>query len=110
MIVKLCKVRLETQVLMKQNYEEAIFFQTNAINNLGYENDLYTMMLGNYLLSSEKKEKIIDYKKNGNLTAGFQYEWSEHSKVLVREEVELYTLVNFFAEVGGYLGLFIGVT
>ena len=29
-------------------------------------------------------------------------------KVLVREEVKLYTLINFFAEVGGYLGLLLG--
>ena len=29
-------------------------------------------------------------------------------KVLVRKEVKLYTLINFFAEVGGYLGLLFG--
>ena len=29
-------------------------------------------------------------------------------KVLVRREVELYTFINFFAEVGGYLGLLLG--
>ena len=39
---------------------------------------------------------------------GFYYEWFEPSKVLVREEVKLYTLVNFFAEIGGYLGLLLG--
>ena len=45
---------------MKQNYEEAIYFQRNALNNLGFEDDLYMMMLGNYLLSSKKEEKIKD--------------------------------------------------
>ena len=64
---------------MKQNYEEAIFFQTNAINNLGYENDLYTMMLGNYLLSSEEKEKIDDsiyyLKKSIQLNRMNAYSW-----------------------------------
>ena len=45
---------------IKQNYEEAIYFQRNALNNLGFENDLYMMMLGNYLLASEKEEKIKD--------------------------------------------------
>ena len=29
-------------------------------------------------------------------------------KVLVRREVKLYTAINFFAEVGGYLGLLLG--
>ena len=55
-----------------------------------------------------KKEYTTDEERNGNLTAGFQYEWFEYSKVLVREEVKLYTLINFFAEVGGYLGLLLG--
>ena len=50
-----------------------------------------------------KKEKDIDEKRTG-----FEFEWFEPSKVLVREEVKLYTLVNFFAEVGGYLGLLLG--
>ena len=55
-----------------------------------------------------KKEIIKSQKRNGELVTGFQYEWFEHSKVLVREEVQLYTLINFFAEVGGYLGLLLG--
>ena len=29
-------------------------------------------------------------------------------KILVRREVQLYTLMNFFAEVGGYLVLLLG--
>jgi hypothetical protein len=29
-------------------------------------------------------------------------------KVLLRREVKLYTLLNFFGEVGGYLGLLLG--
>ena len=32
----------------------------------------------------------------------------ESTKVLFRKEVRLYTLLNFFAEVGGYLGLLLG--
>ena len=64
---------------IKQNYEEAIYFQTNALNNLGYENDLYMMMLGNYLLSTEKKEKIknsIYYlKKSIQLNHMNAYSW-----------------------------------
>ena len=55
-----------------------------------------------------KKENYDDNEKNGKLTTGFQYEWFQHTPILLREEVELYTLVNFFAEVGGYLGLLLG--
>ena len=32
----------------------------------------------------------------------------ENTKFLFRKEVRLYTLLNFFAEVGGYLGLLLG--
>ena len=32
----------------------------------------------------------------------------ENTKVLIRKEVRLYTLLNFFGEVGGYLGLLLG--
>jgi hypothetical protein len=46
--------------------------------------------------------------KNENLKTGFQFEMPPNMKVLVREEVKLYTLINFFAEVGGYLGLLLG--
>ncbi len=64
---------------MKRNYEEAIYFQTNALNNLGFEDDLYTMMLGNYLLSSEKKEEIYDsiyyLKKSIQLNRMNAYSW-----------------------------------
>ena len=55
-----------------------------------------------------KKEKIMELRKNDNLTTGFQYEIYENTKVLVRKEVTLYTLINFFGEVGGYLGLLLG--
>ena len=48
-----------------------------------------------------------DKSTSGNL-AGFYYNLHEHTKVLIKEEVELYTIINFFAEVGGYLGLLLG--
>ena len=32
----------------------------------------------------------------------------QNSKLTVKKEVELYTFTNFFAEIGGYLGLFLG--
>ena len=55
--------------------------------------------------------KRDNYKKlirNGISVTGFKYEISQPAKVLVRKEVKLYTLINFFAEVGGYLGLLLG--
>ena len=34
--------------------------------------------------------------------------FSHKTKVLLRNEIELYTVSSFFAEIGGYLGLFLG--
>ena len=49
-----------------------------------------------------KKEKYNGYG------SGFELLMPEMPKVLVKREVKLYTLINFFAEVGGYLGLLLG--
>ena len=50
----------------------------------------------------------MELMHNENIKTGFQFEMPPNMKVLVREEVKLYTLINFFAEVGGYLGLLLG--
>ena len=50
-----------------------------------------------------RNQKTMEIKRTG-----FEFEMPQHTKVLVREEVKLYTLINFFAEVGGYLGLLLG--
>jgi hypothetical protein len=50
-----------------------------------------------------KKETFKEVTKSG-----FDFTISENSKVLVRREVKRYTFINFFAEVGGYLGLLLG--
>ena len=39
---------------------------------------------------------------------GFQFYSPANTEVLIRKEVRLYSLLNFFAEVGGYLGLLLG--
>ena len=49
-----------------------------------------------------------EWKQEFWTKTGFKYDLPQHTKVLLREEVELYTLINFFAEVGGYLGLLLG--
>ena len=55
-----------------------------------------------------ENERNIEKMKNDSLIIGFLFEMPQHTNVLIREEVELYTLINFFAEVGGYLGLLLG--
>ena len=50
-----------------------------------------------------KKEKFNDYQDTG-----FEFFMPPKPTVLVRREVKLYTAINFFAEVGGYLGLLLG--
>ena len=40
--------------------------------------------------------------------SSFFYSLPHNTQVLVRKEVKLYTFTNFFAEVGGYLGLLLG--
>ena len=42
------------------------------------------------------------------MPADIKMHMPENTKVLIRKEVKLYTLLNFFAEVGGYLGLLLG--
>ncbi len=64
---------------VNQNYDEAIYFQKNAINNLNGNNDIYMMMLGNYLLSTEERakvEKSIHYLKQSiQLNSQNAYSW-----------------------------------
>ena len=64
---------------VNQRYDEAIYFQKNAMNNLNSDNDIYMMMLGNYLLSSEDKEKVnesIGYlKKSIQINSANAYSW-----------------------------------
>ena len=50
-----------------------------------------------------KKEKFT-----GSNKTKYGFEMHENPKVLLRREVKLYTLINFFAEIGGYLGLLLG--
>ena len=64
---------------VNQKYSEAIYFQTAAINNLDTDNDIYLMMLGNYLLSTEDakkvKESIFYLKKSLHLNSKNSYSW-----------------------------------
>ena len=55
-----------------------------------------------------RNQRNSDERDNDKPLTGFGIKMPPNMKVLVREEVKLYTLVNFFAEVGGYLGLLLG--
>ena len=57
--------------------------------------------------SWEIRFKTKDEARSGT-AGGFQCIMPENTKVLFRKEIRLYTLLNFFAEVGGYLGLLLG--
>ena len=50
-----------------------------------------------------KKDKFNDVG-----STSFEFFIPQKAKVLQRREVKLYTPINFFAEVGGYLGLLLG--
>ncbi len=64
---------------VNQKYDDAIYFQKSAINNLNSENDIYMMMLGNYLLSTEETEKVKEsiyyLKKSLHLNSNNSYSW-----------------------------------
>ena len=55
-----------------------------------------------------RNQRNTDERRNDKPLTGFGIKMPPNMKVLVREEVKLYTLINFFAEVGGYLGLLLG--
>ena len=48
-----------------------------------------------------KKARLTEF-------TGFEFMMPQKPKVFVRREVKLYKPINFFAEVGGYLGLLLG--
>ena len=50
----------------------------------------------------------FDTRRDQKNQTWFWYFVPNHSKVLIRKEIKLYTFTNFFAEVGGYLGLLLG--
>tara|TARA_A100001011_G_scaffold375819_2_gene437768 strand:+ start:1572 stop:2918 length:1347 start_codon:yes stop_codon:yes gene_type:complete len=64
---------------INQKYDEAIYFQNGAISNLNSDNDIYMMMLGNYLLSTKDKENIdesiFNLKKSIQLNPKNAYSW-----------------------------------
>ena len=64
---------------VNQRYDEAIYYQRGAMNNLNSENDIHMMMLGNYLLSTGEKERVIEsisyLKKSIQINSRNAYAW-----------------------------------
>ena len=80
-----------------QNYDKAIYYQTNALNDLGSENDIYMMMLGNYLLSTEDIDKVEDaiyyLKRSIQLNSKNAYSWYLLAKAYA--QLENISLANY---------------
>ena len=90
----------------KGKFEE---FRNISMNILKSEESKELTNEGCFMPNCKQRSwKIRRETKSEDIITKFQYDFPEHSKVLVREEVELYTIINFFAEVGGYLGLLLG--
>ena len=48
-------------------------------------------------------------RKNGSESSTVRmYQFPHYTKLLVRNEIKLYTLASFFSDVGGFLGLLLG--
>ena len=64
---------------VNHEYNQAIYYQNDAMNKLNSENDIYMMMLGNYLLSTEELGKVnesISYlKKSIQINSRNAYSW-----------------------------------
>tara|TARA_Y200000002_G_scaffold361191_1_gene347062 strand:+ start:4399 stop:5748 length:1350 start_codon:yes stop_codon:yes gene_type:complete len=62
-----------------QEYDNAVYFQLNAINDLNEDSDIYLMMLGNYLLSTDDhdkvKESINHLKRSIQINFNNAYTW-----------------------------------
>ena len=80
-----------------------------SIRGLGTTNELYER--GCIISNCEQKSwniasvKMLKNQKNFTWPC---FIFSGRTKVLLRNEIELYTISSFFADIGGYLGLILG--
>ncbi len=63
----------------KNNYEKAVYYQLEAIKELNNKNDIFYMMMGNYLLAfddlEKQKESISFLKKSIQINPNNAYSW-----------------------------------
>ena len=89
----------------KEKFSE---FRNIALNILKPEASKELINEGCFIPNCRHRSWKIRSDRTMRRKTGFTYDLPQHMKVLVREEVELYTIINFFAEIGGYLGLLLG--
>jgi hypothetical protein len=80
-----------------------------SIGGLGATNDLYERgcIISNCKQKSWKIESSTKMQ-NPKAVTWIAFQFSDKTKVLLRNEMELYTISSFFADIGGYLGLLLG--
>ena len=91
-------------------------FSRFSLKNLESNYDsmtVITIIKGCIIPNCHQREWKIEWRKSyGNQISQsksiVQYTFPHYTKVLVREEIKLYTVSDFWADVGGYLGLLLG--
>ena len=80
-----------------------------SIRGLGATNELYERgcLISNCKQKSWNIASVKTLKNLKNFTWPV-FIFSGRTKVLLRNEIELYTISSFFADIGGYLGLILG--
>ena len=73
---------------------------------------IITLFVGCLIPNCEQRLWEIKSSKNDGVNnqskSMLKYVFPHYTKVLVREEIKLYTFSSFWADVGGYLGLLLG--
>ena len=89
----------------KDKFEE---FKNFSMNILRTEEAKNLIEEGCFIPNCLQRSWDMKIEKLPNLGSGFEFFMPQKAKVLLRKEKKLYTMINFFAEVGGYLGLLLG--
>ena len=89
--------------------DKFIEFKNLSMNILKPEKEEELIKEGCFTPNCGKRSWKMKFKQNfPDKRLGFTLMIRQNTKVVVRKEVNLYTPINFFAEVGGYLGLLLG--
>ena len=88
----------------KDKYRE---FKNISMNILRTEQTKELIKEGCFIPNCQQRSWEMKKDRLAHST-GFEFMMPQKPKVFERREVKLYTPINFFAEVGGYLGLLLG--
>ena len=84
-------------------------YKNISMNILRTEEQKELMKEGCFIPNCQQRSWNIKKEKFNEIPgSGFEFFMPPKLKVLQRREMKLYTPINFFAEVGGYLGLLLG--